>query len=140
VRARWLAALSALGGVVFVLSWAGVSRTEEGNASYLGLEEGDWRALLNPVFAVWIAGLVAARDDVGRVGEVGAWLAVVGLSAMLVGNVLEFGVLGEPLLPESPAGSGSWSWGWAPFLLGVPVALAGALAVAASVAGRTLAR
>ncbi|HET9436725.1 MAG TPA: hypothetical protein VFO64_00870 [Gaiellaceae bacterium] len=131
-RPSTLGALSLLGVLVFFLSWAGNSQTEEGNASYLGLEEGDWRALLNPVLAVWIIWLVSARRRAGRVGAIGAWLACVGLGAALVGNVLEFGLLGEPFLAEDPPGSGSWSWGWAPVLVGAPLALAGAVLFAAA--------
>ena len=135
-----LLALAAAAAVVFVLSWAGNSQTEEGNASFLGMEEGDWRAFLNPVFVVWLAGLWALRGAVsGRLAGTGLWLALAGVTALLVGNVLEFGPLGEPFLPESPPGSGSWSPGWAPMLLGAPVALAGLVLVGVGAAQGRLA-
>ena len=138
-RVHALGLAAALGVAVFVVSWAGNSRTEEGNASYLGLEEGDWRALLNPVFAVWIVWFWRTRERAGRVGEIGAWLAGAGLVAILVGNLLEFGPLGEPFLPEDPPGSGSWSWGWAPMLVAAPVTLAGAVVLAIAYAWRRVA-
>ena len=116
---------------MFVASWAGNSRTEEGNTTYLGMGEGEWRALLNPVVAIWLADLWTVRGrQRPHLAAAGFWLVFAGLALALVGNVLEFGLLGEPFLDESPPGSGSWSLGWAPVLFGAGAILIGLLLLA----------
>jgi hypothetical protein len=125
---RWLGLASALGVVLFVLLWLANGQTEEGNVAYLGLEEGDWRALLNPVLAVWLVTAWAWRMRLRGLARAGAVVLALGLALALVGNVLEFGFFGEAFLGSGP----SWDGGWIPYLLGTLVAAVGLVLVGAT--------
>ena len=117
---RWAGIAAVAGGALWIVSWLGNSQTDEGNRDYLGLVEGDWRALLNPVLVTFLVAVWAADrrfgHDLGRAGEAAAAAAAVGLALALAGNVIEFGLLGGDVWHDV---------GWALVILGAPIALVG---------------
>jgi hypothetical protein len=119
---RRLGLAGVLGGALWILSWLGNGQTDEGSRDYLGLVEGDWRALLNLSLVAFAAAVWGVHRrfgrELGRAAALAAAAALLGLAATLVGNVLEFGLDGgETWLDE----------GWALVLIG------GALATTALV-------
>ena len=116
---------TAAGLLVWVLSWLANGQTEEGNVTYLGLTEGEWRALLNPGTV-----LLALGAWYGLSGAV-RWVTLTGLGIVLAGNVVEFGVWGDALWVDG---------GWLIFLLGCLVTLAGLALALLSTVWRSVAR
>jgi hypothetical protein len=102
--ARWSGLAAALGGLVWTASWLLNGQTAEGNRAVLGLTEGNYRALLNPALLFFILGLVATYRRrgarFGRLGLVGLVVAFLGYTLFLVGNVVEFGLIGVPWQPD----------------------------------------
>ncbi len=138
---RWAigGCLTALGAYVFAVY--GDSRTEQGTASYLGLEEGDWRVLQNPALAVWFgAAWLAARRLPGRLARTGALLIAAGLAAVIAGNFLEFGLLGEPILGESRGDFASFDAGYVVYVIGTLLVAAGLPAVLSAWLARSVRR
>ncbi len=116
---------TAAGLLVWVLSWLANGQTEEGNVTYFGLTEGEWRALLNPGTLLLALGAWYGLRGAAR------WLTLTGLGILLVGNVVEFGLRGEPLWVDG---------GWLIFLLGFLVTLAGTALAVVTTVWRSVAR
>ena len=110
---------------MWVLSWLANGQTEEGNVTYLGLMEGEWRALLNPGTLLLALGAWYGLRGAAR------WVTLSGLGILLVGNVVEFALLGEPLWVDG---------GWLIFLLGFLVTLAGTALAVVTTVWRSVAR
>jgi hypothetical protein len=115
----------AAGLLVWVLSWLANGQTEEGNVTYLGLTEGEWRALLNPGTVLLALGAWYGLRGAAR------WVTLMGLGIVLAGNVVEFGVWGDALWVDG---------GWLIFLLGCLVTLAGLALALLSTVWRSVAR
>jgi hypothetical protein len=100
--ARALAAAILVAGCLWAISWGFIAQTDGGTVRVLGLAEGAWRALLNPALAIIVAGaaLTARRQPTAP-----SLVLLVGLAAMLVGNIVEFGLLGRatPIAGAGPA-------------------------------------
>ena len=98
IRLSGLAAL--LGGLVWTISWLLNAQTAEGNRAVLGLTEGNLRAMLNLPVLLLLAGLVGLyRLHAGRCGKLGILgfgLTLLGMALLLVGNITEYGLLGDP--------------------------------------------
>ena len=116
---------TAAGLLVWILSWLANGQTEEGNVTYLGLTEGEWRALLNPGTVLLALGAWYGLRGAAR------WVTFTGLGIVLVGNVVEFGVWGDALWVDG---------GWLIFLLGCLVTLAGLALALLSTVWRSVAR
>ena len=116
---------TAAGLLVWALSWLANGQTEEGNVTYLGLTEGEWRALLNPGTVLLALGAWYGLRGAAR------WVTLTGLGIVLVGNVVEFGVRGDALWVDG---------GWLIFLLGCVVTLAGLALALLSTVWRSVAR
>jgi hypothetical protein len=114
---RWLGLAGVFGGALWILSWLGNAQTDEGSKDYLGLVEGDWRALLNiSLLAFWAAVWGVHRRfgaGLGRFGSIAVAVALFGLAGVLAGNVLEYGLNGGEIWLDD---------GWAVFLIGAVVA------------------
>lgn len=116
-RIRWTGLLVMLGGALWPVAWLLDGLTADGTRAVLGLSERGWRTMLNPALLFFICGLAAfyAREGgrLGKSGKAGFVTSLVGLGAMLVGNVLEFWFFG------SSHPSAVEHTGWITFLLGV---------------------
>jgi hypothetical protein len=120
-----LALLVVLAALGWSLAWGFNGQTADGSRSVLGLDEGGWRALLNPALVVaLVAALVWAA--VGP-RSVGALLVVSGLGAMVAGNLLGFGLLGAPT-PAASAGEPAFLWGAAVAVAGLALLMGQAAA------------
>ncbi len=97
---RWSGLAALLGGLVWTISWLLNSQTAEGNRAVLGFTEGNLRAMLNLPLLLLLAGLVGLyRLHAGRCGKLGVLgfgLTLLGMALLLVGNVTEYGLLGDP--------------------------------------------
>ena len=114
---RWLGLAGVFGGALWILSWVGNAQTDEGNRDYLGLVEGDWRALLNVALLAFGLAVWGVHRRYGhelrRFGSIAVTAALLGLAGVLAGNVLEFGLNGGEIWLDE---------GWAVFLVGGGVA------------------
>lgn len=94
-----------LGGAIGTTSWILNWFTEDGTRAVLGLSERGWRRTLDPAllfFMVGLLGLNARRDGRGgKLGKLGFVISLVGLAAILAGNVTEFWI-GELLYVDVP--------------------------------------
>jgi hypothetical protein len=100
---RWGSIALIVGGLVWTISWFMSGLRDD---AVLGLEEGRWRALLNPALVllaggIWVYYMRLASAAAG-LGLLATAIVELGLVGMLVGNVLEFGLLGEGFLAEPP--------------------------------------
>src|SRR5919199_280025 len=97
---RWSGFAALLGGLVWIISWLLNSQTAEGNRAVLGFTEGNLRAILNLPLLLLLAGLLGHyRLHAGRAGKLGILgfgLTLLGMVLLLVGNVMEFGLAGDP--------------------------------------------
>ena len=83
------------GGVLWIVSWTCNAFTADGTRAVMGLSERGWRTLLNPVLLFFMAGLAGLYvKQAGRMGKAGLIIGEVGLMVTIVGNVVEFWVLG----------------------------------------------
>ena len=92
---RWSGILAIIGGAIWAVSWTlNVLFTQDGSQAVLGLSERGWRTLLNPALLFFIAGLTGHQLRSARrlrtLGKIGFVTSLVGLVAMLVGNVIEW--------------------------------------------------
>jgi hypothetical protein len=120
-----LVPIVAIAGVAWALVWGLNGATSDGPFRIPELDAGS-RALLNPALVAVFVAAVAWASGVAR--SAGSMLVVVGLGAMIAGNVLAFGLVGAPT-PMSG--------------LGGPAFVAGAAATVAGLAlqvGRAAAR
>ncbi|MEO8274348.1 MAG: hypothetical protein ABI620_09810, partial [Chloroflexota bacterium] len=87
-----------VGAAAWLVSWVLNTATRDNTVLVLGKSEGDYRLYLDPVFVVlMLIGLTVLRGErrVGNQrGSLGVGLIVFGLGAMLVGNLVEFGLDG----------------------------------------------
>ena len=92
------------GGSVWVVSWLLNSQTVDGNRTVFGLTEGNYRAILNPTLFLIALGLFGLyqvhKPHLNSWGVIGFWITGLSLTAWLVGNILEFGLLGVYWLPD----------------------------------------
>ncbi len=128
-RMRICGALAILGGALWALSWSFNSLTQDGTRAVLGLAERGWRRLLDPALAFLIVALFAYRRRYSWPGSRAAvfgWsIAVLGLVAMLVGNIIEFWI-GELLYLDVPGQfEPTDHLGWALFLAGLMIQAGG---------------
>ncbi len=90
---------------MWAVSWTLNAFTQDGTRAVLGLSERGWRRLLDPALLFLIAGLTAHQLRSARrlrtLGKIGFVTSLVGLVAMLVGNVIEFWI-GELLYVDVP--------------------------------------
>ena len=97
---RWTGLAAMLGAAVWWTSWILNGFTRDGTVAVLGLSERGWRTVANAALAAFIgglAGLAAAHASrAGKVAIVGFLTALLGLVAMLAGNVIEFWVAADP--------------------------------------------
>lgn len=97
--------MAMLGGAIWTTSWILNSFTEDGTRAVLGLSERGWRRTLDPALLFFMAGLLglnARREGrAGKLGKLGFVISLVGLAAMLAGNVTEFWI-GELLYVDVP--------------------------------------
>ena len=131
-RTRICGALAILGGALWAASWSFNSLTQDGTRAVFGLSERGWRRLLDPALAFLIVALFAYRRRYSwpgsRAAVIGWSIAILGLLAMLVGNVIEFWI-GELLYLDVPGQfKPTDHLGWALFLAGLMI-LAGGLVV-----------
>lgn len=96
---RWSGLLAVLGAMLWTASWIVVTLTAGDTREVLGLSERGWRTLLlNPAMLFFMAGLVGFHaKQVGRSGRAarsGFVVCLLGLSTMLLGNIIEFWVSG----------------------------------------------
>ena len=123
-----LAPLVVVAGLGWSLVWGFNGQTADGTQGVLGVDEGAWRAMLNPALVAVLAAALAWTAS--RPRSIGALMVVVGLGAMVAGNILAFGLLGTP----TPAAA----LGGTTFLGGVALAVAGlALLIGLAVARST---
>ena len=92
---RWASAALIAGGATWTVSWF---MSALGDGSVLGLDEGGWRALLNPALVLlglgaWIFYLRLGSAAAG-LGLLATAILELGLLWMLVANLLEFGLTG----------------------------------------------
>ena len=91
----FVAVVSAAGWLV---SWLLNTATRDNNVLVLGQSEGDYRSFLNPLLVTFLlvdlAILLGERRAGGKLGPLGTSLIALGLCAMLVGNLVEFGLDG----------------------------------------------
>lgn len=97
--AHWLSGLAAVGaGAVWLASWLLNTLTRDNTVLVLGRTEGQYRSLLNPALVLLlVAGLtilILQRRSGSNPGAIGAGLVALGLFAMLIGNLVEFGLDG----------------------------------------------
>ena len=108
---RWTGLAAMLGAAVWWTSWILNGFTRDGTVAVLGFSERGWRTVANAALLSFIgglAGLAAAHPSrAGRVAIVGFLTTLLGLVAMLAGNVIEFWVAADP--------------GWLMFLFGLLV-------------------
>jgi hypothetical protein len=93
---RWLAAVGAVGALLWITGWMLSSMVDPNSGRGPGnLTEGQTRAFLNPGLVLLLpCALVFHRVQSGRdgwLGAVGAWLATAGVAGLLIGNFLEYG-------------------------------------------------
>jgi hypothetical protein len=97
---RWSGLAALLGGLVWTISWLLNSQTAEGNQTALRFTEGHLRAMLNLPLLLLLAGLVGLyrlyAGRCGKLGTLGFGLTLLGMALLLAGNVMEFGLLGDP--------------------------------------------
>ena len=102
---RWIGILAMIGGAIWAVSWTLNAFTQDGSQAVLGLSERGWRTILNPALLFFIAGLTGHQLRSARrlrtLGKIGFVTSLVGLVAMLVGNVIEFWI-GELLYVDVP--------------------------------------
>jgi hypothetical protein len=91
-------------------AWIGNLMTAEDTRQWGGFGEGGWRRMINLAIVVFAATIwwLRVTRPLGRVGGVGAWIALASLALLLVGNVLEWGVTGSMWIP----------YGWGVFIVG----------------------
>ena len=93
---RWGSIALIVGGLVWTVSWFMSGLRDD---AVLGLEEGRWRALLNPALVLLALGVwvfyVRLGSSAAGLGLLATAIVELGLAGMLVGNVLEFGLLGD---------------------------------------------
>ena len=98
IRRAGLAAI--LGAAIWWTSWILNSFTKDGSVAVLGLSERGWRTVANLAllsFTGGLAGITAAHASrAGKVAFVGFLTTLLGLVAMLAGNVIEFWVAADP--------------------------------------------
>ena len=88
-----LAGAVLLAGVAWSLSWAFNAQASVGDLrSALGLDQAQWRATLNPALVLVLAALVVWLTRDPRPAKA---LLVAGAAMLLVGNVLEYGLVGQ---------------------------------------------
>ena len=96
---RWGGLAAMLGGLMWTGSWLLNAQTLEGNRAFLGLTEGNYRAMLNPALLGMLFGLVGMyalhAERFGKLGKIGFATSFLGLAMGLVGNLVEFGLIGE---------------------------------------------
>ncbi len=96
---RWGGLAAMLGGLMWTGSWLLNAQTLEGNRAFLGLTEGNYRAMLNPALLGMLFGLVGMyalhARRFGKLGKIGFAMSFLSLAMGLVGNVVEFGLIGE---------------------------------------------
>ena len=119
---RWTGILAMIGGAIWAASWTLNAFTQDGTRAVLGLSERGWRRLLDPALLFLIAGLTAHQLRSARrlrtLGKIGFVTSLVGLVAMLVGNVIEFWI-GELLYVDVPGKFKPTDHvGWVMFLIG----------------------
>lgn len=92
-----------LGGMVWVVAWLLESQTADGTQTFLGLTEGNDRAILNPTLLLILLGLFGLyqvhKSRGNTLGLIGFWVTGLSLTAWLIGNLLEFGLFGVFWLP-----------------------------------------
>ncbi len=97
---RWSGWAAMLGGAVWWASWILNGLTRDGTVAVLGLSERGWRTVANAGLVSFIgalAGLAAAHSSrAGKVAIVGFLTTLLGLAALLAGNVIEFWVAANP--------------------------------------------
>src|SRR5438093_12316820 len=108
---RWSGLAAMIGGAMWTASWILVSFTEGGTRAVLGLSERGWRTLLlSPAMLFFLAGLVGfhrkQRERSGKLGKIGFVVGLLGVVAMLLGNIAEFWVF------ELFYGTQQRDWAW----------------------------
>lgn len=97
---RWTGLAAMLGAVVWWTSWILNGFTRDGAVAVLGLSERGWRTVANAALVFFICGLAgiaaAHASRAGKVAFVGFLTTLLGLVAMLAGNVIEFWVAHDP--------------------------------------------
>ena len=127
---RWTGILAMIGGAIWAASWTLNAFTQDGTRAVLGLSERGWRRLLDPALLFLIAGLTAHQLRSARrlrtLGKIGFVTSLVGLVAMLVGNVIEWWI-GELLYADVLPGKFKPTdhVGWGMFLIGFMILLIG---------------
>ena len=92
-RSRRLLALAVVpAALTWAVAWGFIGETRDGSVAALGLDRGAWHAVLTPAIAVILAAVMAWAAH--RRGPAAATL-VVGIGAMLAGNLLAFGLVGQ---------------------------------------------
>jgi hypothetical protein len=96
---QWLPGLAAVGaGVAWFLSWLLNTLTRDNTVLVLGRSEGQYRSILNPalvlLLVVGLAILLLEWRGGSKRGALGAGFVTIGISAMLIGNLIEFGLDG----------------------------------------------
>ena len=97
---RWTGLAAMLGAAVWWTSWILNGFTRDGAVAVLGLSERGWRTVANAALVSFIGGLAgiaaAHASRAGKVAFVGFLTTLLGLVAMLAGNVIEFWVAADP--------------------------------------------
>lgn len=110
-----LAPLVVVAGVGWSLAWGFNGQAADGMPGVPGLDEGAWRAMLNPALVAVLAAVLAWT--VSRPRSISSLIVVAGLGTMVVGNLLAFGLLGVPT-PAAAIGAPA-------FVAGAALAIAG---------------
>ena len=101
---RWCGLAALAGGVLWLAAWLLSTRTFGYDQRFLGLSEGQYRALLNPALLLLLFALGGfyqhGRGCHARLSRLGFLLAAAGLLGLLIGNLLEYGLLGALFLAE----------------------------------------
>src|SRR5437867_3426301 len=97
---RWTGLAAMLGAAVWWTSWILNGFTRDGAVPVLGLSERVWRTVANAALVSFIGGLAgiaaAHASRAGKVAFVGFLTTLLGLVAMLAGNVTELCAAADP--------------------------------------------
>lgn len=92
-RFRRLLALGVVpAAIAWAVAWGFIGETRRGSTAFLGLAEAEWHAMLTPALVVILAAVIAWAAV--RRGPAAA-MVVIGIGAMLAGNLLAFGLVGQ---------------------------------------------